>query len=54
MKVTFDLPIEEVAKDFRPEKPLSEEELHDLLEHLQGRTDWSKVIYLALMYTVEL
>jgi hypothetical protein len=53
MKVTFDLPIEEVAKAFRPERPLSEEELHELLEYLQQRTDWKRLINLALMFTVE-
>lgn len=54
MKVTFDLPIEEVSESFRPGRPLSDEELHDLLEHIQRCTDWEKVINNSLMFTVEL
>ena len=54
MYITFDIPIEEATKAFRPEKPLSMNELYDLIEHLQHCTAWDELIERALMFTVRL
>lgn len=54
MKVTFELPIEEVMNKRRPGKPLDEKELSTLLEHLQRCTDWERIIDRALLFTVSL
>lgn len=56
MKVTFDIPIQEIAAKcfINRNEPINNEEIQELIDHLQRCVDWEEIVSRALMYTVEL